>query len=387
MTRPRLRRILDALTHTGPGYDPQPHDLPWVRAYAEEIALHAADARRCRAAWRSARKRAAEHLAEQQRVRGWLSHWAERARTAEATLASVRRAVADAKACGGEDAGCTVDHRDIITDLIDGTTPTEPARCCVCGCPDVTYRNYRDQPLCCRCAMCCDPPNLCGHGCQPRAAVSFAAAAETATEEEMSGPDPAELTADEARQVADDLGRELYAAQDALAFVREMCDIADRDHRPVTTADVRAWLDGPKCARQTGLVIHDEPTTDTLLAKLRAEPHLGLRTVLIPGAGWIWQCHTCGTQAGEHYTDEDIAREYADKHQCTAAGERPITTHTYQGNGGPCAADFYGQTCEAPRADHDLTPAPEQTIADLVVAEHGHHMRLKVDITQPEDTR
>lgn len=35
-------------------------------------------------------------------------------------------------------------------------------------------------------------------------------------------------------------------AQDALAFVSEMCDIADRDGIPVTTASVREWLKGPK---------------------------------------------------------------------------------------------------------------------------------------------
>lgn len=35
-------------------------------------------------------------------------------------------------------------------------------------------------------------------------------------------------------------------AQDALAFVAEMCDIADREGTPVTTASVREWLQGPK---------------------------------------------------------------------------------------------------------------------------------------------
>jgi hypothetical protein len=69
------------------------------------------------------------------------------------------------------------------------------------------------------------------------------------------GPDCLELTADEARQVAADLGIELYRAQDALAFVGECCDIADREGTAVTTADVRAWLGGPQCARQAGLVL------------------------------------------------------------------------------------------------------------------------------------
>ena len=31
------------------------------------------------------------------------------------------------------------------------------AVCCVCGSPDVVYRNYLDQPFCCGCAACCTP--------------------------------------------------------------------------------------------------------------------------------------------------------------------------------------------------------------------------------------
>jgi hypothetical protein len=59
-----------------------------------------------------------------------------------------------------------------------------------------------------------------------------------------------ELTAEEARALADDLGLKLYRAEDALAFVGECCDIADREQRPITTADVREWLKGARCGRQ-----------------------------------------------------------------------------------------------------------------------------------------
>ncbi|MEV6547957.1 HIT domain-containing protein [Streptomyces sp. NPDC051597] len=59
-----------------------------------------------------------------------------------------------------------------------------------------------------------------------------------------------ELTAEEARALADELGTDLYRAQDALAFVAECCDIADRNTRPITTADVREWLKGARCGRQ-----------------------------------------------------------------------------------------------------------------------------------------
>ncbi|MEU1043916.1 hypothetical protein ABZ400_02015 [Streptomyces sp. NPDC005897] len=62
--------------------------------------------------------------------------------------------------------------------------------------------------------------------------------------------DEPELTAEEARSLADDLGLQLYRAQDALAFVEECCDIADREQRAITTADVREWLKGAQCGRQ-----------------------------------------------------------------------------------------------------------------------------------------
>ncbi|MFD3902991.1 hypothetical protein HXS80_20595 [Streptomyces sp. CB04723] len=41
------------------------------------------DAERYRAAWQNARRRARAHLAEQQRIRGWLIHWWHRVRVAE----------------------------------------------------------------------------------------------------------------------------------------------------------------------------------------------------------------------------------------------------------------------------------------------------------------
>ncbi|MET9190135.1 hypothetical protein ABZX63_33450 [Streptomyces tendae] len=69
---------------------------------------------------------------------------------------------------------------------------------------------------------------------------------------ELDGPadDESELTAEEARALADDLGLQLYRAQDTLAFVAECCTIAEREQRPITTADVREWLKGAQCGRQ-----------------------------------------------------------------------------------------------------------------------------------------
>jgi hypothetical protein len=82
-------------------------------------------------------------------------------------------------------------------------------------------------------------------------------------------PEDAELTAQEARDLADDLGLQLYRAEDALAYVTECCDIADREAEPVTTARVREWLKGAQCARVSGLVLdpdgsgHDPETART----------------------------------------------------------------------------------------------------------------------------
>lgn len=53
--------------------------------------------------------------------------------------------------------------------------------------------------------------------------------------------------------------------------------------------------------------------------------------------------------------------------QPTPAATKPrITTHTYQGTGGPCAVDFYGQTCDAPRDDHDLIPDTEPELIPVL---------------------
>ncbi|MFI1535512.1 hypothetical protein [Streptomyces anandii] len=62
--------------------------------------------------------------------------------------------------------------------------------------------------------------------------------------------DNAELTANEARSLVDELGLDLYRAQDALEFVGECCDIADRRQQTITTTDVREWLKGARCGRQ-----------------------------------------------------------------------------------------------------------------------------------------
>lgn len=85
----------------------------------------------------------------------------------------------------------------------------------------------------------------------------------TCTAHHPPEPNDLDLTAQEARDLATELGYNLYKAQDALAFVGECCDVADREQRPITTGDVRVWLKGARCGRQlaadspkgTGLVV------------------------------------------------------------------------------------------------------------------------------------
>lgn len=63
---------------------------------------------------------------------------------------------------------------------------------------------------------------------------------------------------DPALAEVDDLATDLYKTQDALAFVAECCDVADRMGGTITTAHVRRWLEGAKCGRQ----LLAERTTD-----------------------------------------------------------------------------------------------------------------------------
>lgn len=75
-------------------------------------------------------------------------------------------------------------------------------------------------------------------------------ARQAATEATDGQPCDPELTAEEARALADDLGLQLYYAQDALDLVAERCDLADQKGHQPTTAEVRQWLKGARCARQ-----------------------------------------------------------------------------------------------------------------------------------------
>ncbi|MCX4911862.1 hypothetical protein [Streptomyces sp. NBC_00878] len=91
------------------------------------------------------------------------------------------------------------------------------------------------------------------------------------------------LTAREAREEVERLGTELYWAQDAHAFVGEMCDITDttqstsEGYGTLLTADVREWLKGPRCVRLLAVDASLVPDTarendaDQITESLRAE--------------------------------------------------------------------------------------------------------------------
>ncbi|WP_328657932.1 hypothetical protein [Streptomyces sp. NBC_00334] len=83
----------------------------------------------------------------------------------------------------------------------------------------------------------------------------------------------AALTAEEARALADDLGLQLYEAQDAIAFVAECCTIAEREQRAITTADVREWLKGARCGRQLAADAELRRVADETAATKTPEPH------------------------------------------------------------------------------------------------------------------
>lgn len=138
--RPLLRAAVETeLTDGDQAHEKLDADKGWKRAAwlaqrNDEQALRLRKARQQRNEAReqlaAAEGRACLHATQLETLRARMSQalgrpplsWSELydlAARATATLTAVRAAVADAKSCGGEDAGCTVDHRDIITNLID----------------------------------------------------------------------------------------------------------------------------------------------------------------------------------------------------------------------------------------------------------------------------
>ncbi|GAA3153502.1 hypothetical protein ACFQ0X_43910 [Streptomyces rectiviolaceus] len=96
------------------------------------------------------------------------------------------------------------------------------------------------------------------------------------------------LTASEARDEVERLGTDLYRAQDAHAYLGEMCTVLEKKQNTpqggaaLSTADVRAWLKGPRCIRVLAVDASTVPPTRLeedaaqLLEALRAEVRTGL---------------------------------------------------------------------------------------------------------------
>jgi hypothetical protein len=88
--------------------------------------------------------------------------------------------------------------------------------------------------------------------------------------EDHTAPDDADLTAEEARDLADQLSRDLYRAEDRLAFIAELLDAAEGDGTTIVEiARVRGWLDGPKCGMQLAA---EEPGLYAKLTDLLSGP-------------------------------------------------------------------------------------------------------------------
>ncbi|MET7933461.1 hypothetical protein [Streptomyces sp. NPDC005322] len=221
----------------------------------------------------------------------------------------------------------------------------------------------------------------CGPACAPGHTYGLSCHADPDSTADADRTSPGdELTADEARALVDELGRDLYRAQDALAFVREMCVIADRHHAAITTADVRTWLKGPRCGRQ-------------LLAEAQQDTGLDSRTDS-PDS-------TVDTGTDSPATSTDTVRTTADTQICETGDTRTCTLacpeHGEPNPAGRCAqhpnapviggmcgactihpADFPGP---APGPALDGVPAePEQPPTTYAEAQQRHiqllHRRL-----------
>lgn len=111
--------------------------------------------------------------------------------------------------------------------------------------------------------------------------------------------DDPELTREEAIALADDLGLQLYRAEDRVAFVREQ--LTGRTE-PVEPATVLVWLDHEHCPRAE--------SERQQIARLTAE-----RDRLAAVLRQHETCRTCGHERHDHAHDTAIRAEYCSR--CT----------------------------------------------------------------------
>jgi hypothetical protein len=202
--------------------------------------------------------------------------------------------------------------------------------------------------------------------------------------------DDQELTRDEAIALADDLGRQLYRAEDRVAFVREM--LASRTE-PVDPATVLAWLNHQHCPRVESEQQQIKRLTALAEARQRVIERMARESLQAESTVQRVrdECHLIVAEVyGQHDEDDDGMREavrrilnvvdgpnsqpasrqrHAGRSDPVAAVEQRIaalrssksqptvTNHAYEGmpgHGQPCQAEAFGETCGAPWEQHEM---------------------------------
>lgn len=150
-----------------------------------------------------------------------------------------------------------------------------------------------------------------------------------------------ELTAEDAVEAMQDMATELYKAEDRLAFVREMCDQADREQRQISTEQVRAWTQYTGCANATPDGAELARSLGFAMAAMQpgAEPvfchHPDARRSSYDAmqAGWgrqtvvTLECPTCNAKMASAYGEPVLEPKLLNEGRCTdACTER----HTYR---------------------------------------------------------
>jgi hypothetical protein len=164
-----------------------------------------------------------------------------------------------------------------------------------------------------------------------------------------------ELTRDEAVALADDLGLQLYRAEDRVAFVREQ--LTGRT-QPVEPATVLAWLDHEHCPRAES----EQQQIARLAALAEARQHvierMAREALHADGAvervrEWLDEWGPRLPDGACHTLDQALNRGPARRRSGPAA----VTDHTYEGEPSPgrlCQTERFGQTCGAPWEQHRL---------------------------------
>lgn len=93
-----------------------------------------------------------------------------------------------------------------------------------------------------------------------------------------------------------------------------------------------------------------------------------IAVVLAEADGWEYaEAHglrTASASTQQHY--DKLAAAVLAVLPSSASPAPRVTSHAYEGDGGPCSAEAYGQTCGAPRDAHQLDERPAPQCAEFV---------------------